>query len=482
MIADPGHIRSQHEAAYEALADLFLGELSQVAAHDAALGVKPSHERRTHAAVGTHPHLHLVTAEPADRPEAFDAPTGPGSSLAPMQIEALVLGHLPVIAGAWAGQYVRHVAQRSTRPVALVRLCGASIRIELHDAGAPTDSRPQTFVAAGSLTDAVAVLCRQRTHVVLHVDPHEEAPLAAACAAASTHGMGIVTMLTSADDAGIVGAYQTITRLSRGIEAGQGLHDTATLNVVIMGAPEARAQYVWRRLQEATETFLGIEISLAACIKRIGSGPPGRVVYEGPFTAGAVAVTSLLTTAPTTEPAAAAVPQALTLPAGAKALVTPDARIVEAPAAPQPASQAGAVGPRADSGSVPTGPSALAACLPGLTILRARCPHAEDVELAVDAEGLLHLLARYRTDEPDHRVVERLHAAACWARVHAKVLSLTLPGEGAGTTLDAASPTRHLFTDRPAEHRALFDSDVRMHLLVAVPREHASPWVCAAVN
>ena len=43
MIADPGHIRSQHEAAYDALADLFLGELAPVSARDAAVGVKPAH-------------------------------------------------------------------------------------------------------------------------------------------------------------------------------------------------------------------------------------------------------------------------------------------------------------------------------------------------------------------------------------------------------------------------------------------------------
>ncbi len=477
MIADPGHIRSQHEAAYDALADLFLGELAQVSSHDAALGVKPSHARRAGSGAETstapHPHLHLVSAEPAD-----DAPL---LAQAPIQIEALVLGHLPVIAGAWAGQYARHLAERSARPIALVRVCGQRLRIELHAAGSPAHSKAQTFVAAGSLADAVAVLRQQRAHVVLHVDRHEEAAVAEVCAGTPLQPAATVTMLTSADDAAIVSAYQTITRLSRSIETHQGLHDAAMLNVVIMGAPEARAQYVWRRLQEATETFLGIEISLAASITRIGSGPPGGLVYEGPFAAGAAAVVSLLTTVPTTQPAPILAPHSLPAPAPAPPLATTGAADEHTQlAAPHAPLVDGAL-PGTHPHAGPDGPPSLAACLPCLTLMQARCPHAEDVELAVDAQGLLHLLARYRTDEPDHRVVERLHAAGCWARLHAKVLSLTLPA-GMGTPLDAASPIRHLFTDRPAEHRALFESDVRMHLLIAVPREHASPWVCAAVN
>ena len=488
MIADPGHIRSQHEAAYDALADLFLGELAPVSARDAAVGVKPAHPVPPPCAAvvadKSAPHtpaLHLVAADRGDDDSGAD-PVPPG-----VYIDALVLGHLPVMAGAWAGQYVRHVAAASSAPVAHLRLSGGRVRIELIE-GALTPPHPQgcptTFVAAGTLADAVAVLQQRRARVVMHVDSEHELALAQACAPprGSAGGALRVSMLTSADEAGVVGAYRTIKAVASRVEAAQALHDSTTLNIVIMGAPEPRAKYVWRRLQEAAETFLGVELALAARIERIGPGASGRVVFEGDCPHGPAELVSMLCTGPAHTPTARDHPPAIHLADQCPAPQGHAAGV--APPHPAPAATADPVavapGPSASAASPPVQvPLALAACLPGLTAMKARCPHAEDVELAFDAAGALHLLARWRADEPDHRVVERLHAAGCWARLHRHVLSLTLPE---ATPLDALTPTRHLFTDRPAEHRALFDSDVRLHLLVEVSTSRAEPWVCAAIN
>lgn len=487
MIADPGHIRSQHEAAYDALADLFIGELAPLSARDAAVGVKPAQphapSRDPASAKPAHhaPALHLVHAD------TRDGERGPDLSRPGISIDALVLGHLPVMAGAWAGQYVRHVAASSVAPIVHLRLSGGRVRIELIE-GALTPPHPQgcpaTFIAAGTLADAVVILQQRHARVVMHVDSEHELALAQACAAWQGPGDRTlrVSMLTSADEAGVVGAYRTIKAVASRVESAQALHDSTTLNIVIMGAPEPRAKYVWRRLQEAAETFLGVELALAARIERIGPGVNGRVVFEGACPHGPAELVSMLCTGsarpstlsvhPPTIHLADQGPGPLAQPHGSTPSVPPHAVAAEPSAAPAP--------PRASPDVAPAPRSLpLAACLPGLTAMKARCPHADDVELAFDAAGALHLLARWQADEPDHRVVERLHAAGCWARLHRHVLSLTLPE---ATPLDALTPTRHLFTDRPAEHRALFDSDVRLHLLVEVSTTRPEPWVCAAIN
>ncbi len=479
MIADPGLIRAQHEAAYDALAELFLGELAPVSARDAAVGVQPAHRTDAPAhAVGpatpsrSVPPLHLVSGDSCD--EDAPPPGDGGPALAPpVQVEALVLGHLPVMAGAWAGQYVRHVAASSVVPVAHVRLCAGRVRIELVEGAAGgsggSAARPHTFVAAGTLADAAAILRQRGARLVMHVDGEHELTLAQTCAV----GRGQrVTMLTSADEAGVVGAYRTIKSLAARVEAAQALTDSTVVNVVIMGAPEPRARYVWRRLQEAAETFLGVELALAARIERIGPGRAGGVVYEGDCPHGGAELVSLLTTGP-----------ALARPGETEPLPSSQESRTAAARAIEHAAPTVAANPPITSHPPPQVahvaiPVSLAACLPGLTSMQARCPHAEDVELAIDRAGALHLLARYRAHEPDARVVERLHAAGCWAALHRRVLSLTVPG----ALFDAAAPVRHLFTDRPAEHRALFDSDVRMHLLVPVKPDAAVPWVCAPVN
>ena len=498
MIADPGHIRAQHEAAYDALADMFLGELAPVSARDAAVGVKPSQPRQSQPFHGTGhvpggpaqpvPPLHLVSSETPDEDDTAEAiqSVRPG-----VFIDALVLGHLPVMAGAWAGQYVRHVAASSIGPVAHVRLSCGHVRIEYFE-GALAPPRalgcPSTFVAAGTLADAVAILQQRHARVVMHVDGEQELALAQACAAsfATSAGSLRVSMLTSADEAGVVGAYRTIKAVASRVEAAQALHDSTTINIVIMGAPEPRAKYVWRRLQEAAETFLGVELALAARIERIGPGVSGGVVFDGDCPHGAPELVSMLTTGPSCLPKVPVLSPAIHL-ADAPSLVSGRHEGADETRRPRaaPVSVNSTIAPAADVPAVAapllaqTALPTLASCLPGLTGMKARCPHAEDVELAFDESGALHLLARWRADEPDHRVVERLHAAGCWARLHCRVLSLTLPDS---TPLDASSPARHLFTDRPAEHRALFDSDLRLHLLVEVSTLRTEPWVCAAIN
>ena len=78
---------------YDALADLFLSDQPDA------------------------PTLRL-TEPPRAAPENPEDQAPPAK---PLVVEALVLGHFPVLSGAWAAQHARCLAEETGRPVALAR-------------------------------------------------------------------------------------------------------------------------------------------------------------------------------------------------------------------------------------------------------------------------------------------------------------------------------------------------------------------------
>jgi len=89
--------------------------------------------------------------------------------------------------------------------------------------------------------------------------------------------------------------------------------------------------------------------------------------------------------------------------------------------------------------------------LDDLRALEARCPSRPETELAVDADGVLHLLM-HDGEGPMADALSNLLATQAWATEHAVLLSLTDPQ----AALDpSAAPVAHLFTARPREAAAI---------------------------
>lgn len=481
MIADPHKLGNPD--AFDALADLFLGQMNAVQAHDAALGATPrtrSGADRTalHAPSREVSSSHKLTLADVRPTHDADCDRKLPPVEVPPRIEALVLGHLPVMASAWAAQYARHVADRIQKPVAAIRLAGGGgdhVRIELHTPAGSGNAGPR---AATNIIAAVEAVRKHAARIILMTDTGREPELA------QTAGIDRVTLLTSGDEAGIVAAYGLIKTLAQRLKAAHGPGGEAVLRVAVMGAPPARAEFVVERLRDAARAFLGIELPSDACIARIGPGPVGAELFDGCMDAPVQDLVGMLNTTVATPRLARVEPEAAATHVEVTEVAEPVVAKIEPPVAAigtgQPA------GARAESSCHATGPAAshahpgsLSGFVSGLVSMAARYPHAEEIELALDDEGGLHVLGRAEAYAQRARTLERLMAAAAWAETNRKVLQLTL-GDSAKTLANRPA-VMHVFTDQPVSWRQLLDSPLRVHMLAAVTT-HAPDWACAPVN
>jgi len=122
--------------------------------------------------------------------------------------------------------------------------------------------------------------------------------------------------------------------------------------------------------------------------------------------------------------------------------------------------------------------------LAGGASLEARCPRHPNIQLLLDQQGVLHLLARHPTEagsDPSATLAELMQTAA-WAREHAALLHLTQRQMAFDRD---AEPMLHLFSDRPKDAVALtrqIHPRLKVHLLQAVHVGEAATWVCNALN
>ena len=159
-----------------------------------------------------------------------------------------------------------------------------------------------------------------------------------------------------------------------------------------------------------------------------------------------------------------------------------------APAPPDLSPQPSAVSPEEEA------PPSLAdfltaedGALPGGIALDARCPDHPDIELLLDEDGRLHLLARHdsEADGPNadvQSVTLALMQARRWAVRHRELLRMTRRQLRFD---DAATPRLHLFTDRADLATRLvaeLDGEVRLHLLQEVTLGDASGWFCTPLG
>lgn len=426
-----GHLTTADEAepgaAYDALTDLFLGDPAPAAAT-------------------------ATTAAPAAAPRAAVSPAE-----AP-RIEGLILGHLPVLASAWVQQYARHLAASLRGPVALVKLRAGEASLEI--LGEPA-ARQRPDAEAGSLEAAVAAAAGHVRAWLIRVDDVAEPILA------ESADLDAVTLLTGADEAAVVASYRTIKQLFRPADdedSGPGVQ------LAIMGAGADRAGDASQKLQRAAETFLGRRVTVSSCVAKIGSGR-AATLFRGPLDRSGAEILSWLIPAarePSSSPAHRK-PAGPTLALAAE-FATPAAR-----PAPQPAAA-----PAHGNGSahaIASEHPLLAAQIPGLTPVVARCPYTPGVELAVDSAGTLHLLAHADQVGPAPAVGQLLTAAA-WASTHRDLLCMAL----APALAHGDRPVLHLMTRNARDVRHMGDADIRLHLLARVQAGGGAAWFCTELN
>ncbi|MBL8758319.1 MAG: hypothetical protein JNK35_07825 [Phycisphaerae bacterium] len=540
MIADHFDAPSDDPAAFDALADLFLGSNGSVAAHDAAMGVAPRGMRGsagggssvgagvtsadaaasvnvngafvpagpvTPAATGAPlptrvregPRLVLVNdlnparESGAEPPGVVAAPPGRarrgrpgrgdagederGSGGMTRGVEVVILGHLPVMASAWASQYARHAADRVQGPVAVARVSGGRVRIEMVPpaggvVGGLVEARGLEPGAPRDLDAALSIVRASARRVIVFGEGVLEER------AARARGVSRVTLLSSGDEAGVVAAYGIVKRLAGAI--GDRAEDEGpVLHVAVMGAPPARAEYVLDRLERACRTFLRLPLRRDTCIARIGGGPVGVEVYDGPLDAPVEDLVAMLAVGEVGEagPPAFEPVNPEVHPGSATA-----AAQYAAPSATSPCPLSEVASNDAADPSAEDAPDGLLSDLvcAGLETLEARCPGAPEVEIALDESGVLHVLARAEAYAEPGRALVRLATAAGWAWTNRRVLGLTR-ARGGPMIDESAAVVSHLFTDQPARWRGLLDAPIRMHVMLPA-RPTAGAWACADLN
>ena len=199
------------------------------------------------------------TADPFDELAALfltdpDRPDGDRAQRA--TVELLIVGHLPVRGSLWLVPYADAVA-REAGPTALIRLDDEQPSLEIlrGPPGAPPPS------AAGTLREAIAeVAAVPASWMVRPAGGTTSGEIVAA-------GAERITILTSADQAAVVRAYEWVLNL---VEAAERSHRPAPqIGLAVLGADTEVARGVMGRINQTARANLDIELPLVVCVPRM---------------------------------------------------------------------------------------------------------------------------------------------------------------------------------------------------------------------
>lgn len=381
----------------------------------------------------------------------------------------LLAGHLPVHGSPWIAQYARAAAEASGAPVALVRRRAGSCTVELFGADhAPPIPPPVRSDGDPWIPPALAATIARW---IITGETEDDA-----LALAEDPRISAATVLSGANDAAVVAAYRAIKAL-----IGRRADPALAIRLAVAGATAAEAQSMLARVQQACAAFLGRAVALGPEIARLKPAGGVTIAQRAGATAPGALIDLVAAACPACAAAAASPHSAPVRAPGSPARRDPIDHPAPASAAPIAASAASpgaspAAAPPAHA--VPAEPT-LYRHVAGLVPLAARCPDDPGVELAVDREGVLHVLVALG-GTPDDRAVERLVAVRAWAARHIELIAMAASGI---LPIDARrAPVAHAFTARPKEVRRLFDADIRWHALMPVAADHRTVWCCMELN
>lgn len=491
-------------ADYDALADLFLAGaqpaetppvppvplVSPKPANGAAPKAAPIPSPvtpREEAAEPVASHARGATIEPIAH-----APT-PGAARAGCDVEALVLGHLPAMTGAWVTQHAREAAGATGVPVALVRITAGLASVELIGAPPGTHSPGSPRPSCATIEEAIGVAAASAGRFMVRVEATEEPGLCA------TEGVAAITLLTGADEPASLAAYGAVKAMLRPADS-EGSPDSSALapedassdesgalrrpalRVVFMGSSEDDARAAGAKIRAAARAFLGADVEIGVGASHLGPTPsvalfrgranaPTRSIVAAVI-AAARSVSGALHARRATEAPDVASPRiASSHTQAASASDLDGTMLVEPSNASTPVHRStDAAGPTiAVSASARHGaqapPEASAppcpASLPGALLLPLHSPDAPGVSFARDDEGRLHLVCK---ESPD--AVARLLAAKAWAARHGELLALALRGAGAPAVSLDQPVGMHLLTERPSRWAGLRHTEIRVRAVV----------------
>lgn len=361
-----------------------------------------------------------------DGPSPAPLPASSKPSPAPeRRFEALTLGHLPGAASAWVGQYAGAVAREDGSPVGLVRLAEGELSVEIIGV---SDAAPRT----GDLDAALSAMRARAGTILTRIQDDSSS------SEAPVDDQVEWTLLTGADNAAVVGAYQTLKNYCNNAKAPK------RVRVSVMGSDESTAQEAIEQLRRAADAHLDTKLLRAPGVQRVE--PIARTtVYRAPCIDDRETLMARIRGE-----------------SPRRMAVTPRREVERPTAAASPSPQT--------VSDYSVTPSGLWSRIDGLSFVESRCPYHTDVELAADAHGHLHILVRGGLES-----MGSLLAVQSWAQDHASLLSRAEPALQKTSEL----ATLHLLTDQPASVQSLVNSGVRVHVLA---QAGADGFVCLPLN
>lgn len=426
-------------AEYDAIADLFLAEAATL---DAV------------------PKLRLAQ-EPESSPVPASSIAAPSPGLAgPLCVEGLLMGHLPVLGGAWVTQYAKHVADQGRQPVALVRVQAGTLSVDLvMPRGAPTkvNSRIGAGAQGEDLAQTLMHAASEASHWLVRVDEIYEPELL------GLPQVQAVTLLTGADDAAVVASYRTVKNLMAALDA-RDRESHPELGLAIMGAGDADAGNAEQKIRKAVKTFLATDLKPAARVGRVGACTT-VALYRAASDMSLGKVFDLVAQA--SQAASRQAHNRVVEPKPVKPHTTDGKTGANTAQTPAPAGNAPA--------SALQGPALTrqqAAELLGLCVLSSECPYAPGVILAGGEGGRLHLVTAAIGAGGDCTIdegVRRLLTAAAWADDHAGLLESVHADSLIG--IGTSGPVLHVLTGDAKSARGLLDTGVKVHLVATASAE-----------
>lgn len=369
-------------------------------------------------------------------------------------IELLLPAHLPVQGGLWLVPYAGREAAN-----------GLSMLLRMHEDSIDIAAIGQgnfDLSACESLDSVTECVGCEVAHWIVQPPSDADPTSLLHCDA------DCVTLLSGADQAAVVGAY----RLLKGLITAAGTTvDLPSVRLVIVGAEERAAGDAASRIIQTAHHQLDVQLEVGLPLPAMGS--TSRVISQVsiPRTRNIVDLMSCLRSnfappeeIPTThrfehpdsEHTVPEIPERST-PDQVEQLVpsTPQepVTLVE-PEVVQVEEQ-----PVVEPDAVPE--NSYASYVDGLLSIAPRCPEHEHIELAIDGNGYMHVLANAE-DFRDCAIV------AGWFERHQKLIVMACGGMAIDTE---KPPIQHLFTDDAVSVADLHGSGFRLHLITEVEVE-----------
>ena len=356
-------------------------------------------------------------------------------------VDLLLLGHLPVQGGLWL---IPYAGRESTTGIgALIRMHDDTVDLAI--VGDTTIDISQ----CNSLEEAFEMLGAEVTNWMVQPPSDADSTALLHCDADR------ITLLSGADQAAVVGAY----RLLKGLVVASGnVEATPAMNLVIVVTEDRAAQDAANRIVQTAHHQLGVQLSVSQPLPAMGS--TSRVASQGSFqrTSGVVDIlTRIRAASQRTLESQTTQEVEQTIPLTTRKVVEIIEPVIETPTMVTQENRE---------------KQSYASYVDGLIGIKPRCPEHEEVELAIDTDGKLHVLA----DAEDFRDATIVSG---WVMRHRELITMAC---GAMEIDTSHSPQQHVFTDNALSVADLHGTGLALHLLTEVDVDGNTGWFCTPLN